>query len=222
MKKLSWIAVFIFFGFQEILLFAKENRDTSSLEILVQNEHVGRKNQHILLSHLTLQKKVLDEVEDEVFYENMTTHLLQFYQQKVDFSQLHELKELTEEIHFVAMMSTIEDEHQLTYKAILDFWMQFIFEQLQEIVRNDEHLKYTFDYQYIQNFGEQYQYQSFEKLSDAEKFIDHFSQNKWSYLWNRLLLRTTIWQKSILTVLSLGILFSIFYTIIHLFKRRKA
>lgn len=248
-KLIGIVWIFFFVAFPQLNLYAIDNNGISSLETLLHDrkselnnyseilvnsmdltEKVQFKFHHIPLSDISLQTKVLDKIEGdysekhsvyELFYANMTDSLLQFYQKAVDFYQIQELKILTEELYSVAVMSTVEGKYHLVYKAILDFWMQFIFEQLQVIVQQDESLKYTYEYQFIQDFGERFQYQSFEKLSNSEKVIDHFSQNKWFYLWDRFLLRTTIGQKSILAIVSIGFLFSVFYTMIHLFKRRK-
>lgn len=170
---------------------------------------------------IATQVKDIDALDEQI-YDIMTDGMMKKFKSENSILHLEDLVQLVDEVTAIKEFSQIESRYQTLYAAIADYWLQNIVSSLKEIEANDKSQSRTFDFLYIQKVCEKYQYFSTVQLETSEKVIDHFSQNKFHYLWDRFLLRTNFWQKSIVFIFLLSYVSLMVYTFYHLFKSKKS
>lgn len=188
--------------------------------------------QTIPLTDYRKQKALLDHLKEasapdnERFMSNMfvalSDSLLAVYQERLNFEDLNTLLSLTNDVKGLHYYAAADTNYQIVYDALFHYWMQFINQKLESVADKNYWSKYSFEYKYIYTVSEQYYYNPSIGLGNAEKVLDNFADNKYGYLFNRLLLRTSILQKTGLLIVISTIVLSLLFTIYTLLKSPKS
>lgn len=187
--------------------------------------------ENIQLSDYQKQRDILNFLEkldsnqysrsQEYLFFALSDTLLKTLQNTQDLDDLNVLTSLTNEITSLFYYSKQDIKNEIFYEALFDYWMLFINHQLESVVNNNYWEKYSFEYRYISTISQQFNYNPSTGLNSTEKVLNNLSENKYGYLFNRFILRTTIYQKiGIAFALSIIIL-SFWYSLSTIIKKTK-
>lgn len=211
--------------FENVLNRISKQNDTESFpyHIIAQTIPLsGYRKQKVLLDHL----KKAGAPDDERFmgdvFVALSDSLLAIYQEKLNFEDLNTLMSLTNDVSGLHYYGQADTTYQILYEALFHYWMQFINQKLESVAGKNYWSKYSFEYKYIYTVSEQYYYNPSIGLSNAEKVLDNLSDNRYGYLFNRWMLRTSLLQKAGLLIVISTIVFSILFTIYTLIKSPKS
>lgn len=183
--------------------------------------------ENINLSDYQKQKEILSYLENldsnqftksqEYVFISLSDTLLKKLEIRLNFEDLNVLTSLTNEVTSLFYYSKYDLKNQIFYEALFDYWMQLINSKLETIANNNYWKKYSFEYKYISTVCQQFNYNPSTGLNSTEKVLDNLVENKYGYLFNRFILRTSTFQKIIgalfLSISIISLTFSVYYLI---------
>ena len=102
----------------------------------------------------------------------------------------------------------------IIYPSIYDYWMNKIGSCVIQASEKNSDLKYDKKFNFIVNQLECKKYSIGIKFSNFEKLIDNITKSKWYYIFNRLMIETSILVKVLMSIF----LIITFFSYIYLFK----
>ncbi len=178
--------------------------------------------QQELLKYVQYSDSLIDNNFQELIFIALSDTLKKVYEQSIDLNDLNTLLSLTNEVSGLYPMTLANQKNKIFYQALFDYWLQRIIQNLEHIAQSHYWSKYTFEYKYISTVCEQYNYNPSTGLSSAEKVLDNFADNRYSYLFNRFVLQTTLLQKTILFIILTFVTSCVLFTIYTLLKSGKS
>jgi hypothetical protein len=109
--------------------------------------------------------------------------------------------------------SEMDEKNSLFYKAVYDYWCNFISNTLAEYYEVSYAVKYNYKFRYLSDRLREKQYNTPVRGTWSEKVITQMIRKNWSYLFNKFWHSTTLLYKSLVFLLILILIFPYFYII---------
>lgn len=151
-----------------------------------------------------LYKNALDlEAAEFQLYNTFTGEIQKAFGSKLSLDTLNQILDVCDGL---AVLGEVSPENKILYSSLVDHWYNISANSLAAILKENNALKYSFKYQSLKRRCEHLKYFSSIPSSSLEKVIYNLLNNNYSYVVNRVWLRTGIFEKVIL-FLFLGFVF---------------
>jgi len=139
---------------------------------------------------------------DELAAEDTLTDLLTgglFRSHKVDFDGFKP-NELMKYLVFAERLSVqnLDKKYKYFFQGVQHYWFNKVSNKLTELVENDSDIRFNPMYRVLVSRCAQNKYHIALEFTAIEKVIAYFIEGKYSYVWGRIWLRTSVLQKFII------------------------
>jgi hypothetical protein len=156
---------------------------------------------------------------EKLFYDAFTTKLIsdqEFDSIIADDTKLLNLIKWCESIKSYGNMSDIDKP---IFLFISDYWLGKLSEVFSNIVDNENYNRYSYRYRFYTDRLNENLYKVTQKEDALTKVIDNIISNRYAYLWNRFLIRTSILFKIFVGICFSFIVFCVFYTLYMIIRK---
>jgi hypothetical protein len=112
----------------------------------------------------------------------------------------------------------IDKQNKILYEVIDEFWLNHLTNKLIQYCKDNNSLKYDYKVKYLTSQMEQNGYNTGVGFSNFEKVLNNITENKYSYIYNKFMSRSSFFQKIILGLFFLFTFYG-YYCIYRIHKK---